>query len=96
MPGVVGAELLAGDAEGLAGVTANDSLHAATPRSAVEGVQIRPDRRVMKGTLRNTRDQELAGSDFVFHVADRLSASEGQPNGSPELSAAATDVEEGM
>ena len=47
MSRVGGSEALAGDAEGLAGITANDSLHAASPRAAVEGVQISPDRRVM-------------------------------------------------
>ena len=47
VPWVCGSEPLSGDAEGLTGITANDSLHAASPRAAVEGVQISPDRRVM-------------------------------------------------
>lgn len=96
MSRVVTAEPLAGDAERLAGITANDSLHAATPRSAVECVKISPDRRVIHGTVRNTRSQDFAGRDFVFHVADRSSAWESDSNGSAELASAATDVEEGM
>lgn len=75
VPRVCCPESLAGDAEGLAGVTANDSLHAAAPRATIEGVQVPPNRRVIQGTVRNTRSQDFAGSDFVFHVADRPSAS---------------------
>jgi len=45
--GVLGAEPLAGNRKRLAGIASNDSSHSATPRSAVEGVQISPDRRVM-------------------------------------------------
>jgi hypothetical protein len=37
VPRVVRAESLAGHGEGLAGVAANEAIHDATPRSAVEG-----------------------------------------------------------
>jgi hypothetical protein len=42
---VVGAGPPSGDGEGLAGVSAHDAIHRATPSSAVEGGQVRPDRR---------------------------------------------------
>lgn len=86
MAGIVDAAALAGDGEGLAWITANDSSHSAIPRAAVEGVQIRPDRRVIQGTVRNTRRQDFAGSDFVFHVADCSSAWESQSDSEVEPS----------
>jgi hypothetical protein len=33
-----------GDREGLAGIASSDAMNDATPRAAVEGAQIRPDR----------------------------------------------------
>jgi hypothetical protein len=47
MSRVIGAPSLPGNGKRLARVSPNDSLHAATPCSAIEGVQISPDRRVM-------------------------------------------------
>jgi hypothetical protein len=84
MPRVCCSEPLSGDGEGLAGIASNDSSHLSTPRVAVEGVQISPDRRVMKGTVRNTRCQDFAGSDFVFHVQDRSSAAQSSLNSQVE------------
>ena len=63
-----------GNTERLTGITTNDSRHAAAPRASIEGVEVCPDRRVIQGTVRNTRSQDFAGSDFVFHVADRSSS----------------------
>ena len=68
-------ELFPGNGEGLAGIAPNDSIHAAAPQASIEGVEVCPNRRVIQGTVRNTRSQDFAGSDFVFHVADRPSAS---------------------
>jgi hypothetical protein len=56
--------------EGLARVGTDDSLHSATPRLRVEGSEVRPDRSVVQGTVRNTRRQDAGASDFVLHVAD--------------------------
>jgi hypothetical protein len=49
MPFVVGPAPLAGDAERLAGVSRNDEIHDATPRSAVEGRKIVGHRRSIHG-----------------------------------------------
>lgn len=73
--GVVDPEPFASNGEGLAGITSNDAIHAAAPASSIKGVQVAPNRRVIQGTVRNTRSQDLAGSDFVFHEYDRASAS---------------------
>ena len=96
MAGVRGSEPLAGHAERLAGISTNDSSHLATPRAAVERVQISPDRRVIQGTVRNTRCQDFAGSDFVFHVADRASAWQSQSDSKVESPGSTTEAEDGM
>jgi hypothetical protein len=74
MAGVVGSELLSCHGKGLAGVAAHDAIHRAAPRVAVEGSEISPDRRVIQGTVRNTRAQDFAGRDFMLHEADDASA----------------------
>ncbi len=74
--GVVDSEPLAGNGEGLAGITANDSRNAATPRSAIEGVEIRPYRRVIQPPFFHARCQEFGGRCFVFNAADDASSSE--------------------
>jgi hypothetical protein len=80
MTGVVGAALFPGDREGLAGESGSDEIHFATPREAIEGSQISPDRRVIQGTVFNTRRQDFAGSGFVFHEADNVSPWQSQPD----------------
>ena len=75
MAGVCGPESLSSNGEGLAGITSNDAIHAAAPAASIEGVEVAPNRRVIQGTVRNTRSQDFAGSDFVFHENDRASAS---------------------
>lgn len=72
---VSGAEPLAGNAERLAGVTANDATHSSAPRACIEGVEVGPNRSLVQGVVRNTRRQDCGGSDFVFHEADAASAS---------------------
>ena len=96
MAGVCGSEALAGHTKGLAGVSANDASHLSTPRVAVEGVQISPDRRVIQGTVRNTRCQDFAGSDFVFQVANCASAWESQSDSEVESPGSAAQAEDGM
>lgn len=44
VPGVIAAAPVACKAEGLAGITGRDEMNAAAPRSAIEGLEIVPDR----------------------------------------------------
>lgn len=90
-------EALPGNGEGLAGVASNDSIHAAAPAASIEGVQVRPNRRVIQGTVRNTRSQDLGGSDFVFHVADGASASaQSVMHSEVETSCAGTEAKDSL
>jgi hypothetical protein len=70
---------LAGDRKRLAGITGSDEMNFLTPWSAVKGSKVRPNRRDVEATVRKTRCQRFAGSDFVFHVADRASSWMSQP-----------------
>jgi hypothetical protein len=65
---------LAGDAEGLARVARREEIHDSTPRAAVEGSQIRPDRRLIQVSRRHARTQDFAGIGFDLHSADEASA----------------------
>ena len=49
-------------------------MNAATPRLAVEGFEIAPNRRIIEGAVFDTRHQLFAGCRFVLHVTDRASA----------------------
>jgi len=57
VPGVLVPEALAGQAERLTRVAASDAIHDATPRAAVEGSQIRPNRGLVQASLFHTRSQ---------------------------------------
>jgi hypothetical protein len=54
MSRVVGAALFSGDAEWLAGIARSDATHRSTPRSAVKGSQVVPDRCVRYVALFHT------------------------------------------
>lgn len=57
VPGIVLALAPSRIAEGLARVTARDNIHAAAPRSAVEALEITPDRRIAQGLVRHPRHE---------------------------------------
>jgi hypothetical protein len=60
---VIGAEPLSGCAEGLAGITASEDVHAVTKLCPWEGFKIRPDR--------------CCVHESRFHFADQVRAAEG-------------------
>jgi hypothetical protein len=66
--GVVDAEPLAGVAERLARVTSSDDIHASTPRSSVERLDVTPDRRRIHGAVFHTRSQYRGSIGFPFDV----------------------------
>jgi hypothetical protein len=70
MSGVFGSETLSCLAEWLTGIASNDSIHKATPRAAVEGSEIRPNRRFIHGFIFHARSQDVGGVCFVLNAAD--------------------------
>ena len=70
VPGVVGSPSFTGDAERLARVAASDSIHEATPRLAIEGSHVRPDRSLRNRARFHVRGQDRGCTEFPFHPAD--------------------------
>lgn len=91
---VVSAPLLPGDRERLARIAANDAVHASTPRSAVEGSEIRPQRRRIQLSRFHMRNQDVAGIGFDLHIADRSSSGKRQSNAEIESSSAGAEGED--
>jgi hypothetical protein len=60
--------------EGLAGIPAHNEIHDSTPRLAVEGLEIRPKRRIIQGFVFHARSQDFGGVGFVLNVSDCDSA----------------------
>ena len=67
---VVSAAATACGAERLARVSRNDEIHASTPRCAVEGGEVRPDRSLIHGAVLHTRDQDGGRVGFPLHETD--------------------------
>lgn len=69
---VVGLLPTSGDAPGLAGKSRSDEIHDATPRSAVEGDNVIPDRRRIQGLFFHPRHERGRGVGFPFDVDGTL------------------------
>jgi hypothetical protein len=73
---------------------ANDSIHDSTPRFAVEGSNVRPDRRIIERAFFNTSRQVRGSRNFCLHIADAASARHSESDGKIEApdSGEETDV----
>jgi len=85
---VVGAEPSPGDAERLARVAARDEIHASTPRSSVEGSQVRPDRSRIQGRVFHPGHEDGRGEGFPLDVANGA-----RPSGQAEVDPADSGAE---
>jgi hypothetical protein len=92
--GVVRAESLPGHAERLAGVAANEAIHDATPRSAVEGGKIAPQRARIQAALFHARDKEAGDVGFSLNATDDASSWMRQSNGEIESAVAGAEGED--
>ena len=59
-----------GNADVLAGEARNEQIHASAPRCAVEGKQVRPDRRRIERSRFHKADKLRGSSGFPLHVAN--------------------------
>jgi len=59
-----------GNRQVLAGETGNDAIHASAPSCAVEGEQVRPDRRCIKRSRFHKRDKLAGSTGFPLHVTN--------------------------
>ena len=91
MSGIVCAEFLSTDAEGLARVSARDAIHCATPYSTIEGSNIRPTRRFIQEAFFHARCQDFEAVCFSFNVAYCSSVTNRQSDSEIECSCSRTD-----
>jgi hypothetical protein len=75
VPRIVRPTSLTGEAERLARVAASDAIHNSTPRPAVEGSQVAPDRCRSQGFLFHASRQDRGGESFPLNVTDDASRS---------------------
>ena len=83
-PFVVGALSLASDGEGLAREARSDEIHASTPRCAVEGFEIVPDRSRIQGLVFHPRHEHGRGVGFPLDVANGAGSGDGKLHGQVE------------
>jgi hypothetical protein len=75
MPLILLAKAFSCVTERLAWIAASDEIHDATPRSAVEGSQVGPDRSRSHDFFRHASRQYRGSERFALNVADRASRS---------------------
>lgn len=78
----------------LARDAANDAIHDSTPRSAVEGSDIAPHRRVSHESFLHRCDQMGDREGFPLHQQDASSCRACELNTEVEASAAGTETDE--
>jgi hypothetical protein len=81
----------AGERVPLARDAANDAIHDATPRSAIEGSGIRPSSRCIHAFLIHARRHEAAEIRFPLHIADDSSSRNRQSDAEVEAAATGAD-----
>lgn len=94
-PFVVESAPLAGGAERLAGETGSDDIHSSTPRSAVEGAQIVPDRRLIQGRLFHPCHESGRRVGVPLNVTHSSGGDSGESRDELEQSDAGAEVEGG-
>jgi hypothetical protein len=70
---ISGAAALAGGRVRRARPSRHDAIHDTTPRRALEGFKVRPDRRVIQETVFHRLNQSRGSEGFPLHVTDRAS-----------------------
>ncbi len=78
VPGVVGAETLAGDAERLARIPAMNNVNQASPVVPGKLLEVTPHRRGLKDSVRHPGEEDVLRERFVLDVADRPVAGDGE------------------
>lgn len=81
---VCGALAGAGHRKGLAGVSPNDAIHSATPRSAVEGFEIVPHRSPIQCLVFHPRHESGRSVGFALDVHHSAGSGDGEMDGEVE------------
>ena len=78
VPGVIRSPALAGDAKRLAWISARDKIHNATPRLAVEGCNVVPDRSLIQGLFFHPRHEDGRGEGVPLDITNSTVSGLGQ------------------
>jgi hypothetical protein len=70
--GVIGSAFFPRDAERLAGISSRDAINFATPTCAIEGSNIRPDRRRIQPSCFHMRNKEDGDIGFPLDSTNQL------------------------
>ena len=92
---VIDTSTFAGGAEWLAGETGSDDIHSSTPRCAVKGREIVPNRRRVQGRLVHPGHECGRCVAVPLNVTHSLGAEPGEPGDELEQSDAGAEVEGG-
>lgn len=93
-PALVGdAAPLAGRGHWLTWKSRHDAIHCATPRAAVEGDEVIPDRSLIQPAVLHARRQNRGGIGFPLHVTDDASASHSAAKSTLEAADAGAEAE---
>lgn len=84
---------LPGDAVALAGISRQDAIHCAAPRSSVEGSQVRPDSSRMKPPCFHRRDKACGCTDFPLHETNAATSGFGNSDAEVEPSDAGAQTD---
>ena len=85
------ASALAGHAEGLAWIPAMNEVNAASPRLAVEGLEVSPDGSAVKDSIRHPGEQDVLRVRGVLDVADGAVVGLGKVESEVKASDASTE-----
>jgi len=86
VPGVGFSELLARKAERLARIAGSENIHSPTPRSAVEGAHVRPERSLIQGLVFHPGHE--SGRSMCVPLDEANSSVSGLGNAQAELKSA--------
>jgi len=70
MSGIIGSTSSADNAKRLARVSGSNNIHFATPRAAVEGSKVRPDRRDIQGFVFHARSKDRRCIGFPLDITN--------------------------
>jgi hypothetical protein len=89
--GVVFPPSITRNGEWLTGIPTNQEIHSATPRPAIEGGNVIPDRSLIQPVFCHARDKSRDAIGFPFHVTDNTG---GRDSGTdPEIEPAEAGTE---
>jgi hypothetical protein len=77
----------------LAGEAGSDEIHAATPRAAVEGGEVVPDRSLIQGLVFHPGHEDGRCVGIPFNVSHGAAGDSGESEGEFESAVAAAQVE---